>query len=337
VVPEHIEDVAVQYAWGWLFVQIKTRDPGLGPWRLRDILPPGSGLPSLLRAHRAATGVDARFELQLEGSVKRGDPIEELLEANATRSELLRTEVARGLALEEAECAVFLHRLHVREMPLRGSIREMNLALIGELAPFLTGATQVTVEDGLVQEVSDAMALERLGSSWPRCLFQEQEPAGELSPRVAAKRITADRLDRFRKLLDPSLRRPLLRPDDTPAHEASQLVRKLRDGNADDRLVELAKTLRSNAVRHEIEGMSRDLMGDDRLEDLRQRLLVYTSLLPAIHGEGPQPAARIFSAARAEIQANAENIDPYWLFGRDTPTLLGELCELSDQCLMRWS
>lgn len=336
VVPEHIEDVAVQYDWGWLFLQIKTRDPGLGPWRLRDVLPPRSGLASLLRAFRATDGVEVRLELQLEGSVRRNDLIEELLQPNAPRSPELRAEVARGLGIDEPECAVFLDRLRVRTMPLRDSIKEMNVAALGELEPTLTLATIKAIEDQLVQTISDSMALERLGEAWPQCVILPGET--ELPPRVAAKRLTPERLDRFRKFFVPSLRRPILRSDAGTEHEPSQLVRKLRDGGADDHLIQLAKTLRSNAVRHEIEGMSKDLFGDEgRMEDLRTRLLVYTSSLPAIHSETPNPAPRIFQAATAAIQSNVESIDPYWIFGRDTPALLGELCELSDQCLMRWS
>ncbi|MGK2850550.1 MAG: dsDNA nuclease domain-containing protein [Candidatus Limnocylindrales bacterium] len=37
VVLEHVEDIAVEYAGRWQFIQVKTRDAGLRRWRMQDL------------------------------------------------------------------------------------------------------------------------------------------------------------------------------------------------------------------------------------------------------------------------------------------------------------
>ena len=71
VIPEHLEDLAIEFADGsWRIIQIKTRDPGQAPWTLAALLgSDGGAFKSLLRTHRALAGIGGRigYELRLEG------------------------------------------------------------------------------------------------------------------------------------------------------------------------------------------------------------------------------------------------------------------------------
>ncbi|HEX6369832.1 MAG TPA: dsDNA nuclease domain-containing protein [Longimicrobium sp.] len=338
VVAEHIEDIAVEGDGHWTFIQIKTRDPGLGQWRLVEVLPPGKGLKSLYRAFQVVRGTDSRFELHLEGEVKRDDLLAELLEPFGPRSAELRLKIAERLEIEEAECAVFLDRLCVREMPSRGLITQYNLALMGELAPGRTAATIRAIHEGLVEEISRAMEADEIGDGWPTHVIAPHLTPDSLAARVAAKRLTPERIEPLCTLLKTTADSQLLRSDDVEAHDPSDLVRKLTAGGADAGLISTAITLRSNAVRAEIEFMSKNLVGDDaKLDDVKTRLLLAHAPLPGIWRGQPNSAAQIFQSLKTELQTNAEAIDRHWVFGRDPALLLGELCELSDQCKAGWS
>jgi hypothetical protein len=339
VVTEHFEDVAIERAEGWIFIQIKTRDPGLGPWRLADVLPPGKGLPSLLRAHQAVPGIPARYELHLEGHVKRDDLIAELLQPHGTRSDDLQRKAAEKLEITEAECAVFLDRLCVREMPARELVRQFNLGLIGEIGPNLTAGTIDFIQEDLVEEISRAMEMDGLGEGWPIHVTDPTRTQNDLAARVNAKRLTPERLERFRVHLEPQSGHHLLSGASLASgHQPSDLVRKLLEGGADQGLIELAVNLRSNAVRAEVEFMSRDLLGNDaKLEDMKTRLLLAAAPLPGLRRGEDNCAAKVFQDLKTEIAANAASIDPHWVFGRDTAFLMGEVCELSDQCKLGWS
>lgn len=80
VVFEHIEDLVLEQNERWRFIQIKTRDPGLGAWTLTDLLSDGGALRSLFRSYRLVGDVDCTFEAYLEGAARRRDGIEHLID-----------------------------------------------------------------------------------------------------------------------------------------------------------------------------------------------------------------------------------------------------------------
>ena len=75
VIPEHFEDIAVEYGTRWRFLQVKSRNPERGMWKLADLLGEGGALRSLYRTYQQTRDVDATLEVLLEGASQRGDPI----------------------------------------------------------------------------------------------------------------------------------------------------------------------------------------------------------------------------------------------------------------------
>lgn len=135
VVPEHIEDIAVEYADRWRFIQVKTRESHLGPWRLSDLTAAHGGLRSLLRAYRVLRDAPTIHELFLEGPIDPRDSIRLLLTPDGRRDTALRQRLGSALALEPTESADFLERLRlVPDMPARQGIMDRNLRYLGAQA-----------------------------------------------------------------------------------------------------------------------------------------------------------------------------------------------------------
>lgn len=345
VVPEHIEDVAIERASGWTFVQIKTRDPALGPWRIAALAGADGGLQSLWRSYGALNGLPATFELHVEGNVARGDAAEQLLTTDGIRTAELSQYVAERLGGDPAIVTTFLGQVVVRELPLRRSIRAENLHLLSDLAPGLTAGTLAAVHDGIVDQICAAMGCDVIGESWPRHVLDPTISDTDTRARVERKRLTQARLIVYRRLLLPVPQPAPLTRSDRPSEESAgqspseptDLTRKLREAGASQDLIQQARHLRAAAVRHEFELFARTFdPRDPRLDDVQQRLLVEAIASSGIRRGQPNAAANVFNDVRTSLHANRGTIDPSGLFGQDPMLLLGELCELSDQCLTDW-
>ena len=112
---EHWEDVLVDFVDRIVFVQIKTRDPGRGPWRYRHLLDEGGALRSLLRTHRALAEIeDSRtieYEIALEGSVDSADGITRLLVDGPGADESMCDTCADRLGIPVDEASGLLGRV----------------------------------------------------------------------------------------------------------------------------------------------------------------------------------------------------------------------------------
>src|SRR5258708_9759329 len=79
VFAEHIEDIALDLGGSWRFLQVKTRDAGLGPWTFKEVIHAGA-VRSLWRAYQAVgASLEATYELQLEGALNNGDVLADLV------------------------------------------------------------------------------------------------------------------------------------------------------------------------------------------------------------------------------------------------------------------
>jgi hypothetical protein len=337
IVAEHIEDVAVEYDWGWLFLQVKTRNPSRGPWRLSDVVADGGGLHSLYRAHIALRDVDARLELHLEGHIAVNDLLAELLIPLGPRSADLCERVSNGLQIPVEEVMSFLARLTVREAALRDDIRSVNVATLGERTGRLTMSTISTVYNQIIDAISRAMEHE-LGSEARFCyIVSPNDVPNSLRDRVNRKRLTRVTLDRQRRILTPPIGLLLAPVLDRDATEITDLERKMREAGAPSELVERARSLRANASRREIELLAKSLEAEDaRLVDLQERLLTTAVASASVHRGQPRAAAHVFNNLLTSVHANSGVLDPHGLFSQDPMLLLGEICELSDQCKCDW-
>jgi hypothetical protein len=136
VFTEHIEDIALDLGSSWRFLQVKTRDAGLGPWTFSEVVRTGA-LRSLWRAFQAVgPSLEATYEFQLEGALKKGDELAGIASGEST-DDVFRIALAGAIGTTEEEVESFSSRLRVHDLPLRRSIIADNLRLLGKVAPHL--------------------------------------------------------------------------------------------------------------------------------------------------------------------------------------------------------
>jgi tetratricopeptide (TPR) repeat protein len=189
VFTEHIEDIALDLGSSWRFLQVKTRDGGLGPWTFSEVVRSGA-LHSLWRAFQAVgPSLKATYELQLEGALKNGDELAGIASGKSPDDAFRIVASAVGATGKDVES--FAGRLRVRDLPLRRSIIADNLRLLGKAAPHLAaGEIERTYVEALVA-IESAMTADRLEGTWPAALFSE--PDDRMRLRIESKRISRDR------------------------------------------------------------------------------------------------------------------------------------------------
>jgi hypothetical protein len=298
LVPEYIEDVAVQRLGEWRFTQIKTRDAETGPWTLAALLQRGGGgLRSLFRSHQALKDHAVRFELSLEGPISRNNPIAELLASpGRSFSDELLAQVSAALSVNAAEALAFLTHVYVMPgHPSRDSIVAQNIQLLGNQAPHLPYAKLVEIYDRVVGAVYKSMAASRIGPNWELAVVAGSSVASETAALVKTKLLDGDRLKTLvPELLAPprALLRRLVEADTT---RPTLLEQKLLAGGATPQIVRDALNLRAHETTAELELFDHTEEADARLVDLQSRVLIQGNAIAAKHAEAPAPAIQIWS------------------------------------------
>lgn len=331
---EHIEDIAVELNDRWRFLQIKTRDPGLGPWTLADVTGKGGAIHSLWRAYTAVgDGTAATYELHLEGHLRSGDPIQSLRSQNGRGEEVVITRVRNAVKTADTEVRAFCARLDVKLLPVRASIESSNLRILGNHAPTLSFRELRELYERVLAAVQTAMTAGRLEDRWHEEITGKasSENAQLLAAKCISRARAAVLLDRV-----SGGPRPLLKRIIETSSEASVLEQKLIAGGATPALIGVAKDLRANASIRRMEYLASTSGDDPYLEDLRQRLRVSANGLVAEHSPAPKVAAIVWNRLRSELTASAAVIDHQRVFAQDPHFLLGEVCELADECVTDW-
>lgn len=337
VILEHFEDIAVECSAGWRFIQVKTRDAGLRPWRLVDLCGASGGLNSLLRSFRSLQRNDATYELWLEGAIERRDAAEGLLDEAGRSSSGVLAAVGAMLGIEAGECAAFLAQLRVRPgLPSRQDIGPRVFRLLCTQAPRLPAQDVDLIQRQLTDLLCRAMAADlALGEHWPHAVLDQGNP--HMLARVEAKRVTSVHLG---PLIAPLLREPqalLRRVLDVELPAATVLEEKLLAGGATEDIVRDAKNLRYLAALREATNASSALFDDDsHLEDVRTRLQVRANAARAVAGGAQAPATQTWLTLIGLLGSQAAQLDANGLFSRDPDILLGEVCEMSDLCQVEW-
>lgn len=341
VVCEHFEDIAVLDDGGWRLIQIKTRDQDLGPWRLTDLLAKSGALRGLYRTYKALEkidgGNDCRLEGWLEGVIARKDDARCLTNLSAPAGAWDRTveRCRKALKITKEEAEAFLKRVKlVDNLPNRELIRDVNLELLRKASPTQTGPQVVEVYTRVFSRLEGAMEGTLLADAFPQVVLAPAS-AGEAAQQLFEnKRLTQEQLrELFGDLDDPGV---LRRIEDPEALRTTALETKLRRAGATDAIVEDAKHLRANAVIREAEIGAMSMMDPKaRLADVQQRVLIVGNGVVATEQSTP-PGPAVWTRARQEIAANPSSVDLRSLFGKDDMLLLGELCEVSDQCRFAW-
>lgn len=338
VIPEHLEDIAIECESRWRFIQVKTRNPERGLWRLSDLFVQGGALRSLFRTHKQISEVVVTLELLLEGATKPGDLIENLRSDGNRNDPGLVSAVADKLEIGEKDAISFLDRVVLHKPPpLRLNIKDSNLRLIHEQNSSLTHPEVLAIYEKLISEIERAMRADSLGPEWPGYVLHPSNRPSGFSERLAAKRITRARL---KGLVAPLTSRPkhlLQRVTDSTTTSISELERKLVTGGATDRIIERARMLHSNAQAHLFTFQAGTLYPvHDLVEDLNQRLETHVVAKIALYQSSLRPAIDIWDSLLNEFTTNASVIDPNSVMNADPMLLIGHICELADMCVVDW-
>ena len=336
VVPEYLEDIALQTTNGWRFLQVKSRNPERGLWKLSDLLSKKGALRSLYRTYLITAPQDYPLELILEGAIKTDDPIA-ALRLNQDRAHLVPI-VAGRLKIKNKNAEAFLERVALDESAhSRGSIQATNRLLLHELLPSHTQPEIEAVHVALLEEIEKAMRCDRLSPFWPRAIVHPAKRSSALSEKLRFKTLDLPRLLRITGPL-PGTDRPLLRRlVVTGSDPLSMLEQKLHRGGAPPNLIELARNLCANAQHYRFSKDAQRLGGDDaKIEDLHERIMTYAETANAVHESSEKPAVGVWSELLQRFDQSAGSIDQNNIVQADPMLLLGEACILSDQCRFGW-
>jgi len=338
VIPEHLEDIAVEYEGCWRFIQVKSRNPERGLWKLSDLLGKGGALRSLFRTHLQTLDVTASLEILLEGTPKPRDLIENLREGKDHRKPELVSAVVDALEKDAHEVMKFLDRVILLKPPVpRPNIKDNDLRLIHQQNKSLDHFTVCKIYDQLIAEIERAMRAERVGEEWPHYVIHPENTTSEVTEKIEAKRLTKPYLQKQVAPITSPPRHLLRRITDSSAKAISNLERKLISGGATKEIIKEARKLRANAQLRWMDVRARSLFAqDDLLEDLRQRLETHAVTKRALHTSSPKPAIAIWDALLTQFSASPRVIDPDSLMNADPMLLLGEVCELSELCRVTW-
>ena len=337
VIPEHLEDIALETETGWRFLQVKSRDPERGLWTASQLFSKkGGALRSLYRTYLLTNGEDHSLELVLEGAVKTNDVIR-MLRPHEDRSPLVPM-VMDKLRASRASAEDFLRRVTLNESaPHRSVIHSTNGRLLHELVPSLTHPELEALHSSFLAEIERAMRCERLSALWPRSVAHPDRRSTTMEERIRAKTLDDKRLSRIAEPLSRAGRPLLKRFVEPGSGPVSPLAQKLVLGGATLDLIERARNLQANARHQRFVRASQDLENkDELLTDLHERLLTYAHTAGAIHKSSTRPAISMWDHLLEKFDSHAANIDRNNLVRADPMLLMGESCILSDQCTFNW-
>ncbi len=336
VIPEHVEDIAIKTSFGWRFIQVKSRDPERGLWRLNDLFEKSGALRSLYRTYLLTTDMDYPLEVVLEGTIKPKDPIG-YLRPNEEREDLVPV-VMQKLDADETSARDFLRRVVLDEgLPPRSVIQATNARLLHECLPELNKSELDAVYESLLSEIEKAMGCERFGAFWPNYVLASTHRPTKVEENLRRKTLDKERLSAVTKTSAPSNRPLLKRMVELGRRPTSSLTQKLILGGATSELITRARNLRANAQYHRYVRSAQGISSQDsQLSDLHERLLVHADTAASVCVDFERPAIKMWEYLLHEYSTHGEKIDRSNLVSADPMLLLGESCVLSDQCEFNW-
>ncbi len=338
IIPEHLEDLAIEDTDGWHLIQIKTRNLERGPWKLSDLLAEGGGLHSLARSYKAIPDHQCTYELWLEGPFKPGDSIEKLCTPEGRTDQDIIQQIRTKFNLSAEQAATFLTRIRLYpDQPSRSNVISRNIRFLALHAPDLAHRQIEAIHKALVERIETAMAGESLGDDWPVAIIAPGSLGDPVKAKISAKRLT---LDILAPLISPMTASPkplLKRFLDRDLGQTTTLEQKLLAGGATEGIIRDAKSLRANAAIVEVELASRNLLPqDDVLEDVRQRLGIRVEALRSSHERDERPAIEMWRGLIGLLSGQVATIDARGIFSQDPDLLLGEICQMADLCITDW-
>ena len=340
VIPEHIEDLLIEYKNNkWRYLQIKSRDEHRGSWSFSHLIGRGGPLRSLYRSYKACKDVNATFELALEHHISPHGTTKHLLKGDMANLDLINA-VSDKLKITKQDAIDFLSKVKVlRNLPPRNYADDVNLSIIESHNKTLRREDAEKIYSGALDLISSAMEGAPLGINYPEYVSSIDTAKDKLKAKVNSKRITSNQLAGIVSQLGNYPSMLLTATIDTDTPYPSNLVKKLIAGGADKKIIEHAIYLRAQATIKEIEylNVSGDAFGESPvMQDVQKRLLINANSIEVKHSEKSKPANHIWNELLDIVKKDAMQLDPNTLFNQDGFLLLGEICELSDKCKARW-
>jgi hypothetical protein len=335
IYPEHFEDLALQTPTRWRFIQLKTRDPKYGAWRLSQLMEEGGALHSLLRTHRALGTADCTLEVFLQGAVAYGDDLLCLEDHSVGDFARCQARIGEGLHIEGEELDSFVAHVRLSHgLPARAALVRANLTLLGTTAPHLSFDEIRVIHWRVIGAVVQAMMGADTAEVYPLAAVDPTSvPEERLRLQVQAKRLTRDIL---RPLFGPltHISRPLLRRlvDSSPALPTA-LEQKLLAAGASSTIVDDARSVRANATIRRLEVLAAG-GADADLDSVDEALRIRTNAKVEVHRDRDRPAVHIWDDLLTALSSQAAGLDPSGLFGQMPELLLGEICDLADRCIV---
>ena len=336
VVVEHFEDLVLQFSDRLQFIQIKTRNQDLGPWRLASAM---DGLRSLYRSY-VALGLEhpSEYLLLLEGAVAKNDRLGELV-GGQEPSESTVEVIAGALSIDQNACSTFLSSTRVVPgQPPRDFVVDRNLRVLAQSAPNASLEELAAIHDRVVQAILDAMALEGVLVHLVAFAEEPHSLEGDVLNAIRAKLFDQDHA---KELFGDEVTigsRLLERELDVSLPPPSTLERKMLAAGMSEAILSDARMLRASAAHriaeYEALGVS---ASSDRIHDVLLRIRIEVNALTAAHHGDPSAGMAVWGVLLERLGASAEQIDQYKVFKRDRHLLLGAACEASDRCMFKWS
>jgi Cap4 dsDNA endonuclease len=335
VIMEHFEDIVVEYDDYWHFIQVKTRNPDRGQWKLTDAI---DGLKSLYRAFNATSHIKAKYSLFLEGAVSAKDDLNVLTHPKDNISDGLVQKVYQRLDIEDSECRDFLEVITVHpNQPPRANITSHNIHLMGQVSASTSICEIESLEQRLTDEILRAMSCDRLENILYRYISNLEDLEDEIKTRIDAKRLDAKNVSDILGSLASRDYPLLLRITDLNVPTPTNLEKKLIAGGATERIINNAKELRANASIREAEILSSGFFVEDgKIVDVQVRLETLANSVVERFEDSDKPAKTIWLELRKEITQTVNSVDPNRIYKQDPYLLLGAACGLSDECRIDW-
>jgi hypothetical protein len=335
VIMEHFEDIVVEYDDYWHFIQVKTRNPDRGQWKLTDAI---DGLKSLYRAFNATSHLKAKYSLFLEGAVSAKDDLNVLTHPKNNISDGLVQKVYQRLDIEDSECRDFLEVITVHpNQPPRANVTSHNIHLMGQVSASTSIREIESLEQRLTDEILRAMSCDRLENILYHYISNLENFEDEIKARIDAKRLDAKNVSDILGSLASGDYPLLLRITDLNVPTPTNLEKKLIAGGATERIINNAKELRANASIREAEILSSGFFVEDgKIVDVQVRLETLANSVVERFEDSDKPAKTIWLELRKEITQTVNSVDPNRIYKQDPYLLLGAACGLSDECRIDW-
>jgi len=190
--------------------------------------------------------------------------------------------------------------------------------------------------DRILMVIFEAMQAKALSPKWKETFLSKGVFRGKAVTAFLQKRLLKEHFTSFAEVLSTPPQPLLKRMIDGREPLLTQLEQKLIMGGASAEIIEHAKILRANASQREYEVLAGDMFDDGVMDDLRTRLLIRAHGLIDEHGTGRKPAATIWNHLLQVLSQQCAVIDSRGVFTKDPDLLLGQICNLSDQCQSGW-